>query len=256
MAHINFSKEEEALHEILDRNNSAVHYRTPITCVNISRNDKLTDDDSHVDALLGCKLSDFLDGYTPISKYIGATIKTEGRVGVTKVTVVELRPNVTSNSPSDVMNESRFVYFMPINLPLKDPTPAIMMLGVSPESKYFVYNLETDGGYLFAMVDSVPGIIADVVSEYASAMVPGEYATYDVSTLDEGAGEHFPIVNTLPICYSDTVNVAFSRADSKVLRYKWEPKPEGYNPPKHSRKNVKSDYECLLQLNIFRRRYD
>ena len=38
MAHINFSKEEEALHEILDRNNSAVHYRTPITCVTYARN--------------------------------------------------------------------------------------------------------------------------------------------------------------------------------------------------------------------------
>ena len=90
MALINFSREREALHEILNRNNSAVHYRTPITCVNLSRNELLTVDDSHVDALLGCKLSDFLDGYTSVSKYIGATIKTEGRVGVTKVTVVEL----------------------------------------------------------------------------------------------------------------------------------------------------------------------
>lgn len=246
MAHINFSKEDEALHEILNRNNSAVHYRTPITCVNLSRNELVTVDDdvddSHVDALLGCKLSEFLDGYTPVSKYIGATIKTEGRAGVTKVTVVELRPNITSNEPGDVMNESRFIYFMPINLPLKDPTPAIMMLGISPESKYFIYNLKTDGGYLFAMVDSTPDTTVGVVSEYASAMIPGEYATYDISTLDGGAGEHFPIANTLPICYFDTVNVAFSRADSQVLRYKWEPKPEGYNPPKHSRKNVKSDY--------------
>ncbi len=45
MAHINFSKEDEALHEILNRNNSAVHYRTPITCVNLSRNELLTVDD-------------------------------------------------------------------------------------------------------------------------------------------------------------------------------------------------------------------
>lgn len=56
MAHINFSKEDEALHEILNRNNSAVHYRTPITCVNLSRNELVTVDDdvddSHVDALL------------------------------------------------------------------------------------------------------------------------------------------------------------------------------------------------------------